>query len=156
MQMLMRKTERQNAIVELIHGEHVATQTELRDALRARGVECDQATVSRDIRELGLVKAAGEDGGYYYATIDDVSPAVRVSRISVLRGMIKAAIPSGNLIVIKCGPGNAASVGEALDHLRLTDIIGTVAGDDTLLAVVREGVSAKRVADKLLKEIGQK
>jgi transcriptional regulator of arginine metabolism len=156
MRTTMRKAERQAAIVEIVREQQIATQAELRDALAARGVECDQGTVSRDIRELGLVKAASDDGGYYYATIDAVSPAVRPSRISVLRQMVKASIPSGNLIVVKCGPGNAPAVGEAFDHLGIAEIIGTVAGDDTLLAVVREGTSASAVADKLMKEIGLK
>jgi len=156
MQQAIRKAERQQRIVEIVREQQVATQAGLRDALASRGVECDQGTVSRDIRELGLVKAAGDDGGYYYAVIDDVSPTVRVSRLSVLRQMVRSATASGNLIVVKCGPGNASAVGEALDHLSITDIIGTVAGDDTLLAVVREGPSAKRVAEKLLKEIGLK
>ena len=156
MSSVAKKHERQNAILEIVRHQQVATQAELRDALAARGVECDQGTVSRDIRELGLVKAAGGDGDYHYAAIDDVSPTVRGSRLSVLKQMIKAAVPSGNLIVIKCGPGNAASVGEALDHLSFGDIIGSVAGDDTLFAAVREGASARRIADKLMKEIGQK
>jgi transcriptional regulator of arginine metabolism len=68
----------------------------------------------------------------------------------------RSAIASGNLVVVRCGPGNASAVGEALDHLNIAEIIGTVAGDDTLLAVVREGASGKRVAEKLLKEIGLK
>src|SRR3954449_287414 len=71
----VRKTDRQSLIVEIVRGRKVATQTELRDALKERGVECDQGTVSRDIRELGLVKAAAEDGEYYYSVIADVSPA---------------------------------------------------------------------------------
>ena len=156
MQTAIRKAERQQRIVEIVREQQIATQAGLRDALAAGGVECDQGTVSRDIRELGLVKAAGDDGGYYYAVIDDVSPTVRVSRISVLRQMVKSATASGNLVVVRCGPGNAPAVGEALDHLNITDILGTVAGDDTLLAVVREGVSAGRIADKFLKEIGLK
>jgi len=150
----VRKSDRQSLVVEIVRGRKVATQTELRDALKERGVECDQGTVSRDIRELGLVKAAAEDGEYYYSVIDDVSPAVRVSRVAVLKQMVRAIEPSGNLLVFRCGPGNAPAVGEALDHLRVTEIIGTVAGDDTLLAVVREGVSAKKTAEKILKEIG--
>lgn len=143
-------------MVEIVRNQQIATQAELRDALGERGLECDQGTVSRDIRELGLVKTVAPDGGSYYAVLGDVSPTVRVTRLSVLKQMIKEAIPSGNLIVVKCGPGNAASVGEALDHLRIADIIGSVAGDDTLLAVVRDGVSAHAAADQLLKEIGQK
>jgi transcriptional regulator of arginine metabolism len=156
MQTAIRKAERQQRIVEIVREQQIATQAGLRDALAHRGVECDQGTVSRDIRELGLVKAAGDDGGYYYAVSDDVSPTVRVSRVAVLRQMVRSATASGNLVVVKCGPGNAPAVGEALDHLNITEIIGTVAGDDTLLAVVREGASGKRVADKFLKEIGLK
>jgi transcriptional regulator of arginine metabolism len=152
----MQKRERQQSIVEIIRSQQVATQSELRDALKARGVACDQGTVSRDIRELGLVKAASDDGNYYYALIDDVSPAVRTTRVSVLKQMVRSATASGNLIVIRCGPGNAPAVGEAIDHLGFSDVIGTVAGDDTLLVVVREGASAKRVADKFMKEIGLK
>ena len=152
----MQKRERQNVIVEIVRAEQVATQSELRDALKARGIACDQGTVSRDIRELGLVKAAGDDGDYYYALIDDVSPAVRTTRLSVLKQMVRSATASGNLIVVRCGPGNAPAVGEALDHLGFSDVIGTVAGDDTLLVVVREGASAKRTADKFMKEIGLK
>jgi len=156
MQTAIRKAERQQRIVEIVREQQIATQAGLRDALAAGGVECDQGTVSRDIRELGLVKAAGDDGGYYYAVIDDVSPNVRVSRISVLRQMVRSATASGNLVVVRCGPGNASAVGEALDHLNIAEIIGTVAGDDTLLAVVREGASGKRTAEKFLKEIGLK
>lgn len=132
----------------------MATQSDLRSALADRGIDCDQGTVSRDIRELGLVKAAGEDGHYYYAVLDDVSPIVRTSRLAVMKQMVKTIVTSGNMMVIKCGPGNAPAVGDAIDHLGFSDIIGTVAGDDTLFAVVREGVAAKRVAEKLLKELG--
>ncbi len=152
----VRKSDRQAAIVDIVRTEQIATQSGLRDALAGRGIECDQGTVSRDIRELGLVKAAGDDGGYYYAAIDDVSPVVRTSRISVLRQMVKAVVASQPVVVIRCGPGNAPAVGEALDHLGLADIIGTVAGDDTLMAVVREGASANDTANEILKEIGLK
>ena len=150
----MRKADRQNVIVEIIRERRIATQAELRDALRARGVDCDQGTLSRDVREMGLVKAAAEDGDYYYALIDDVSPMVRTSRLFVLKQMIRTVTASGNILVVKCGPGNGSAVGEALDHLNFQDIIGTVAGDDTLLAVVREGVSGRKAAQKLMKEIG--
>jgi transcriptional regulator of arginine metabolism len=148
-----QKVERQNAIVEIIRERQVATQAELCAALSEIGVKADQGTVSRDVRELGLVKAAGDDGGYYYALIDDVSPHVRAARVSVLKQLVRGAVPSGNLVVVKCGPGNASTVGEALDRLGIREIIGTVAGDDTLLAVVAEGASGKKVAERLMKEI---
>jgi transcriptional regulator of arginine metabolism len=150
----LRKTDRQSAIRELVRERHIATQAELRDALAERGYDVDQGTVSRDIKDLGIVKAAGEDGGYYYALIDDVSPTVRTARVSILRQVVRTVVSSGNLIVIECGPANASAAAEAIDHLGYTDIIGTIAGDNTVLAVVREGVDAKRVVEKFRKEIG--
>jgi len=150
----IRKTERHGAIREIVRERHIATQTELRDALAERGFDVDQGTVSRDIKELSIVKAAGGDGGYHYALIGDVTPTSRMARISLARQMVRSAIPSGNLIVVDCGPGNASAVAEAIDHLGLADIIGTVAGDNTVLAVVREGANAKQVVEKFWKEIG--
>ena len=105
-------------------------------------------------RSADVVKAAGEDGAYYYALIDDVSPTVRTSRVSILRQVVRSLESSGNLIVIQCGPGNASPAAEAIDHLGFRDIIGTIAGDNTVLAVVREGVDAKQVVEKFRKEIG--
>jgi transcriptional regulator of arginine metabolism len=150
----LRKTDRQSAIKEIVRERHLATQSEMRGALAERGFDVDQGTVSRDIKELGIVKASGEDGGYYYALIDDVSPMVRTTRVSLLRQVVRSVIPSGNLIVVECGPGNASAAGEAFDHLNFADIIGTIAGDNTLLEVVREGANAKAVVEKIRKEIG--
>lgn len=151
----MKKTERQQLIVEIVRAERIATQGDVRDALASRGVECDQGTVSRDIRELGLVKAVADDGESYYASVADVVPPSRRGlSASVLKALVRGVVASGNLIVVQCGPGNASAVGEALDRFGLPEIIGTVAGDDTLLVVVREGVSGKKTAEKLAKEIG--
>jgi transcriptional regulator of arginine metabolism len=150
----LRKTDRQSAIRELVRERHIATQSELRDALADRGYDVDQGTVSRDIKDLGIVKAASEDGAYHYALIDDVSPTVRSGRMSILRQVVRSVASSGNLIVIQCGPGNASPAAEAIDHLGYMDIIGTIAGDNTVLAVVREGADAKRVVEKFRKEIG--
>lgn len=153
MQSGVRKHARQSAILEIIRRGKVSTQSDLRAALVDRGIECDQGTVSRDIRELGIVKAAAEDGEYIYAVLDEVSPIVRTTRLSVLKQMVRSIVSSGNLIVIKCGPGNAPAVGDALDHLTLPNLIGTVAGDDTLLAVVAEGASSAETVAQLKKEI---
>ena len=153
MQSSARKQVRQSAILEVIRRGKVSTQSDLRAALVDRGIECDQGTVSRDIRELGIVKAATDDGTYVYAVLDDVSPIVRTTRLSVLKQMVRTVVASGNLIVIKCGPGNAPAVGDAIDHLGLPNIIGTVAGDDTLFAVVAEGASTAETLAMLKKEI---
>lgn len=145
---------RQSAILEIVRQGRVSTQSDLRSALHDRGIECDQGTVSRDIRELGLVKAATDDGNYVYAVLEDVSPVVRTTRLSVLKQMIRSVASSANIIVITCGPGNAPAVGEAMDHLGVANILGTVAGDDTLFAVVAEGTSAADTAATIRKEIG--
>ena len=152
---MMRKADRQQLIVRLIRASRIGTQSDLRDALRAHGIECDQATVSRDIKELGLVKVVDASGGYHYALRDDVSPTVHASRLADLRRLIRTVEWSGNLLVIQTGPGNAPAAGEVFDHLGLAEILGTIAGDNTLLAVVREGVPPSKVAEKILKEVGQ-
>jgi transcriptional regulator of arginine metabolism len=149
-----RKSERHGVIREIVRARNVATQSELRDALAERGFDVDQGTVSRDIKELSIVKAAGDDGGYHYVLLEDVSPTGRTTRISLVKQMVRSVLASGNLIVVDCGPGNANAVAEAIDHLGYTDIIGTVAGDNTLLAVVREGASTHNVVEKFRKEIG--
>ena len=154
MQSSARKQARQSAILEVIRRGKVSTQSDLRAALIDRGVECDQGTVSRDIRELGIVKTATDDGSYIYAVLEEVSPIVRTTRLSVLKQMVRSVVASGNLIVIKCGPGNAPAVGDAMDHLGLSNLIGTVAGDDTLFAVVAEGASTAETLAQLKKEIG--
>lgn len=149
------KAERQKMILKIIREAKIATQMELREALRARGVECDQATVSRDIRELALVKVADERGRYHYTLLEEASPTLRATKLGVLKRFIKTVEWSGNIVVIKTDPGNAPAVGEALDHLAFPEIIGTVAGDNTLLVVVREGTPARKAAEKILKEAGK-
>lgn len=154
MQASGKKQSRQSALLEVIRRNKLSTQSELRAALVDRGIECDQGTVSRDIRELGIVKTATEDGSYVYSVLEQVSPFVRTTRLAVLKQMVRSVVASGNIVVIKCGPGNAPAVGDALDHLGLTGIIGTVAGDDTLLVVVAEGADTSDTVSHLKKEIG--
>jgi transcriptional regulator of arginine metabolism len=151
----MRKSERQQLILDLIKATRIGTQAELRDALSARGIECDQGTISRDIRELGLVKIAEPTGEYRYAPREDVSQAGRAARTGELRRLIRSVDWSVNLLVIRTDPGHAPAAGDALDHLGLSEIIGTVAGDDTLLCVVREGVAARAAAERILEEVGK-
>jgi transcriptional regulator of arginine metabolism len=155
MQNTMRKSERQQLILDLIRAARIGTQAELRNALGARGVDCDQGTISRDIRELGLVKIADAGGHYQYARRDDVSQSARSVRLGDLKRLIRAVDWSANLLVIRTDPGHAPAAGEALDHLGLSEIIGTVAGDDTLLAVVREGATARVAVEKILEEVGK-
>lgn len=147
---MLSKIQRQHRILELVHAEPLATQAELQHRLRGAGVRVDQATLSRDIHELGLVKVA-HNGGYRYAPVEEASPAVPQKSLAMMKRFVREVESSGNLIVIKTDTGAASPVGEALDRLSLPDILGTVAGDNTLLVVVRESVRARRVVAKLRK-----
>lgn len=154
MNAVTRKVERQNAILEVIRKHRIGTQAELCEQLKAVRIDCDQATVSRDIKELGLVKTVGEGGQHYYTTVDDLAPSGRSPRPSLLRQYVRSLTSSGNLIVVKGDPGMGSAIGQVIDHMGLDDVIGTVAGDDTVLAVIREGASSKKVLELLRREIG--
>ena len=144
------KTERQRALLDVIARNAVATQAQIKGLLRARGVEADQATLSRDIKELGLVKVS-EDGVHSrYAPVESVAPPVHMKASAILARLVRKIECSGNLLVVKTDPGEASPVGLALDRMSWPEIAGTVAGDDTLLVVVREGIPARRLAKKIL------
>lgn len=144
------KTERQNALLEVIAGKAVSTQSELKELLKARGIVADQATLSRDIRELGLVKASDDGAHYRYAPVESVSPPAHMKASTTLARLVRKIDCSGNLLVVKTDPGEASPIGLALDRMGWSEVVGTVAGDDTLLVVVKEGVAARKLAKRIL------
>lgn len=117
---------RQEAIRSLIREYHISTQQEMTERLHQAGFECTQATVSRDIVELGLEKSAGK----FYILPEEV----RLRR--VVPELVKDAQAAGNLVVVKTRPGGAGGVAEALDAAALAGVVGSVAGDDTILLVI--------------------
>lgn len=151
MTLTMKKAERQNKILELIHAHPVATQVELKVLLKKEAVEVDQATLSRDLRELGLVRVSTPDG-FRYASLEEVTPVARRGARNRIQRLIKKMDVSGNLIVIRTAPGDAQAVSLAIDRSGWSEILGTVAGDDTLLVVLGEGNSADKVINKIQKE----
>lgn len=144
------KTDRQKTILELIHRHPVATQSELRRHLKSAGVRVDQATLSRDIRDLNLVKVATGDG-YRYALLEEANPTLPQRGIAVIKRFVRTIDCSGNQIVIKTDVGAAQPVAEAIDRLNLEELLGTVAGDNTIIAVVKERRVSRRVVNKLEK-----
>ena len=137
------RTERRRLIRDLV-GRHVVTaQAELVSLLADAGVEATQATVSRDLEELGITKYRGADGKTSYALPDSSGLA------QMLRQFARTIDASGNLAVVRTPPGAAAAVGSAIDAANLPDVLATVQGDDTLLIVAREGVTGTAVADRL-------
>ncbi len=144
-----RKADRQRKILELVHARAVATQGELKDLLKADGIEVDQGTLSRDIRELGLVRVATETG-FRWSPVEEATPIVPVRSQKLVGRFVKDVRKSRNLVVVRTDPGNAQAVSLAIDHLAWPEVVGTVAGDDTLLVVVEERVSAARVVERIL------
>ena len=137
------KESRQQAILSIIRESEVRTQEELARELRARGFEVTQATVSRDIRELGVVKVASKDGGYRYAAPPSPLPPDALGRAQrTFRDFVKDIAYSGSLLVIKTQPGSAMVVAAALDDLNLEGVAGTIAGDDAVLVVAKDGKPA--------------
>lgn len=150
MQVRDRRAGRREAILRVVSGEVVRTQEELRRKLASRGFPVDQGTLSRDVRELGLAKVPGQDGeGTRYSLARSPGlpassdPAAGVARFA------RGADWSGNLVVVSTDVGNAGPLGLAVDRLGWKDVLGTVAGDDTLLIVVREGARARAVAERI-------
>lgn len=143
------KASRHREILKVVSERPVATQAELQEVLHGRGIRVDQATLSRDIRELGLVKTPAGEGGYRYAPVEEVSPVLRAKSQSLFRRFVRGIETSRNLIVIKTDPGNASAVGISIDRMGWPEVAGTIAGDDTLLVVVRESAPVRGVARKI-------
>lgn len=142
----MNRSERQGAIRRLVREQAIATQTELASALRAAGHDVVQTTVSRDIRELGLVKTRDASGRLVYALPEDARPR----DIGVgLRSMALSIESSGNLVLITTPYGFAGALCEELDRAGHPLVLGTVAGENTILVVAREGVSGSELRDDL-------
>ena len=125
-------------IREIIEKEPILTQEALADALRQQNIEVTQATVSRDIKELMLVKITGEDGLTKYALPQEKEAVVAKSRMERLfKDTVIKVDYSENIVVIKTLPGAANAVASTIDNARWPEIIGTVAGDDNIIAVVK-------------------
>jgi transcriptional regulator of arginine metabolism len=152
------RAARQARIVELIRDRAVHSQAELLGMLEAEGIGTTQATLSRDLDELGAVKLRGADGGTpVYVIPDDGSPVRGISggtaRLSRLLGdLLVSADASGNLAVLRTPPGGAHYLASALDRAALHEVVGTIAGDDTLLVVAREPLTGAELV-ALLREL---
>lgn len=141
----MSKPARQQAILELVGNGPVASQEELQHALAKRGVEVGQATLSRDIRELGLIKTSR---GYAMPGGEAGEPALPpVSRL--VREFVVDVRPAQNLLVIKTAVGSAQPVAAALDAESWPEVVGTIAGDDAILIVTPDKKASRRLAQRV-------
>jgi len=146
------KAQRQAKILEIVRERTIETQEELAAALRAEGFEVTQATVSRDIKELSLIKIPGENNTSYYASPDE--PMMRRGNEDRLRRLVRMSLTdinsSENLIIIKTPPGEAQGMASAIDHAHWPEIIGTVAGDDTILVITKPKEVTPQVVQRFL------
>ena len=149
--MKLSKNQRQHRITLLIEAHPVTSQAQLVDLLAAAGVEATQATVSRDLEEIGAVKVRAGGGESVYAVPElpknRVTPGDHLRR--VLGEWVVEVAASANLVVVRTPPGSAHVVASALDRAGLPDIIGTVAGDDTIVVVADERIGGAKLARRL-------
>ena len=150
------RAARQGRIVELVSQRAVRSQSELAKLLASEGIETTQATLSRDLDELGAVKLRGADGGApVYVIPEDGSPVRGVeggiSRLTrLLAELLVSADSSGNIAVLRTPPGAAHFLASALDRAALHDVVGTIAGDDTIFVVAREPLAGAELAERFM------
>lgn len=144
------KARRQAKILELIRNHVVETQEDLAEALGREGIPVTQATVSRDIKELQLSKAPTGDGRYRYAIPDEAvgGPSWDKRRRLLLESVLGVDF-SGQMIVIRALQGTAPSVAYALDHLAWPEVLGTIAGEDTVFVVCKPQEATTNVCDRI-------
>ena len=146
------KTQRHAAILKIVRSERVASQEQLRELLKTDGFDVTQATLSRDIRELGLAKVAAPDGASHYAPPLESGSAIRPHLEQLLPAMLVSMDGVGPLLVVKTPAGSAQALGSAVDGAGWDEIIGTIAGDDAVLVITRSE-RARRAVQTRLKEL---
>lgn len=142
------KAQRQSIILELIGAHHVGSQGELRRLLRERGVDATQATLSRDLRELGLVRVHGDDGARY--ALPEMVAGESAPSLEILLPQLFSRMDGvGELIVLHTLPSGAQPISEAIDAAGWREILGTIAGENTILIVCRSGAARQDVTTRL-------
>jgi transcriptional regulator of arginine metabolism len=151
----MQKVERQRLVASLVTRKRIGTQEELIDALRAAGCEVTQATVSRDIRDLGLEKTNDPLGRPRYVVPHSVRPSDPRAALAAILGQFgRRASAAGNIVVLQSELGSAPAIARALDAIEHPRVVGTLAGDDTCLVVAEDAQRAKSLAGELSDLIG--
>lgn len=149
---MSEKAKRQRRVREILDRERVTNQQRLQRLLHAEGIEATQATLSRDLRDLGVLK--GHDG-YTLPGPSGGVPAVQAPELQrILEEFLTGSGQAGNLVVLRTGPGRAQVLGDEIDRSRIPHVVGTVAGDDTIFVACRGETAAKRVAADFTRAAG--
>ena len=147
------KTDRQNEIIRIIESEEIETQEELAARLRTEGYKVTQATVSRDIKELRLIKISGQHNTYCYAKPGRRETAVNKRMIRLLSDSTISIDYAGQMIVVKTLSGSANAAAEAIDNMNWKEVLGTIAGDNTVFLVVRNEIDSAEISSRIHKLI---
>ena len=145
----MLRTVRHTKILEIISHKEIETQEELCAELNAMNYVVTQATISRDIRDLHLFKVAGIEKKYRYAYINDGESEISPKMKSLFRDCVVGVSAAQNLVVVKTLTGNGANAGAVVDKLNYDEVVGSVAGDDTLLVVCKDTDAANAAVEKI-------
>jgi transcriptional regulator of arginine metabolism len=146
---MVMKARRQAAILEVVSGDDIRSQEQLRARLRAHGYKVTQATLSRDIRDLGLVKRSADGAYQQQGAQAAVPPAAGVALQRAMAEYASGVDCVQQLVVVRTGAGLAQPLALAIDRARLDDVVGTLAGDDTILVISRDARHAKALARRL-------
>lgn len=138
---------RHNQVLEILRSHSITTQSDLREALAQRGIHVTQATVSRDIEDLGIVKTRD---GYHAPAAPEAAAPPQPSLAVILKEFLREVRIASNLVVVRTHPGNAHSVAVALDSTGWPEVVGTVAGDDTIFLATSGPRQAGRVRERIL------
>ena len=142
------KSTRHSLILEIIEQKDIETQEELAEELKRRGVKVTQATVSRDIKELRLLKVLSDHGGYKYATVERAEKGMSERFIRILSESVISLDNVGNLIVIKTLSASANAAAEAIDSMKWSEVLGSIAGDNTILVIARSEEAVESVVSR--------
>lgn len=149
------KTERHAQIIRLINQYDIETQEELAEKLNQAGFRVTQATISRDIRELKLTKIAKPDGGSRYAVLQNTNQEMSQKYINVLKASFQSMDHAQNILVIKTVSGMAMAAAAALDDMNFQEIVGCIAGDNTIMCAIRSTDEALLLMEKIRKMLNE-
>ena len=148
------KNERQEKILAIIAASAIETQEQLIDSLRQEGISCTQATISRDIKQLRIIKELGPDGVYRYSTTPKPVEHTFSAKLNLIfRQCITGVDYAQNMIVIKTMPGLANGAAAAIDKLNIPEMLGTLAGDDTCFVVLKDTQAAASLCAEIREQI---
>ena len=145
------KSKRHSKIIEIINSKAIETQEELAEELKSAGFEVTQATVSRDIKTLRLIKIQGSDGKYRYSIINQNKNEMLEKLSSILINTVISLENIDKIVVVKTISGSASAAAEAIDRLELGEIAGTIAGDNTIFILVRTLEKAQELVERISK-----